>query len=138
MSGALRVYVRGFESQANGEKIATALEQMGFDIKETFDGGSDSLGGLIQTGITPYDDLNCEDSEVVGQIDKVVDLIHEVVPSAFVQYDVWEEIGGDHGSPGHEGRYGCCAVRAVVEAEAISSGFTVVDPDGEEEDDEDA
>lgn len=135
MSGALRVYVRGFESQANGEKIVAALERMGFDIKDAFDGDSDTLGGLIETGITPYDNLDFGDSEVVGQIDKVEALIHQVVPTAFVQYDIWEEIGGDHGSPGYEGRYGCCAMRAVVEEEGQPQ-FTIVDSDDEEEEDD--
>lgn len=52
-SDALQLFVRGFETQENGDKMVLVLLGYGFEIKHKFDGSQGTLGGLIETWIPP-------------------------------------------------------------------------------------
>jgi hypothetical protein len=96
MQQALRLYVRGFENRVLGDHLIEALEDIGFQVKECFDGESDSQGGIIETYITPLDCLSVENPQ---QAVEAIEQSAGSVKGVFVQFDLWQELGGDHGNP---------------------------------------
>jgi hypothetical protein len=85
---ALQVFVRGFETAEAGDNLVEKLQDIGFQIAMRAGGGVDSLGGIIETYITPVIHLDPED------VEDIANEIYEVVgpePSAvFVQYLAYE------------------------------------------------
>lgn len=62
---ALQIFVRGFHSQEAGQKLASVLSDLGFELKDCFDGSSDDLGGLIETQIMDVNQLyECTPAEI--------------------------------------------------------------------------
>jgi hypothetical protein len=94
-SDALQVFVRGFETKENGDKIVRVLQGYGFEIKEKFDSSADTFGGLIETYITPVDHLDCADPHRLGQAARRV-----AGEQTFIQYEYWDRVwGGDSRQP---------------------------------------
>jgi len=82
---ALQLFVRGFETQENSDKIVRVLQDIGFEIKEKFDGTQDTLGGLIETYITQFDHLACDSLDEIRQaVYRVSDV------ETFIQYRSWD------------------------------------------------
>jgi hypothetical protein len=65
MIDALQVFVRGFEDVERGEVIISYLTELGFRVKLAADGGSDSLGGLIETDVVYQDELQETDPGII-------------------------------------------------------------------------
>ena len=65
MIDALQVFVRGFEDVERGEVIISYLTELGFTVKLAADGGSDSLGGLIETDVVYQDELQETDPGII-------------------------------------------------------------------------
>lgn len=76
---AVQVFVRGFQSSQNGDRIIKILEGLGFDIKESFDGTADSRGGIISTHIAPVDELETDN------LDEIREAV-AVAEGTFIQY----------------------------------------------------
>jgi hypothetical protein len=121
---ALQLFVRGFETSESGDKIVRVLQEYGFDVKEQFDGSTDSLGGLIETHVTPVDSLACDD------LDEIVQAVRRVAgDQVVVQHEFWDRMqgGDDRRPPQDQGAGGGKSPNAYQE-EAEANCFT----DGEE------
>jgi hypothetical protein len=92
---AIRIAVRGFGTRADGDRIIDKLANIGFDLAETIDPKCDDLGGVIETLISPVDDLDLDDyDDPVPEI-KAKILAGEDV-ACFVQWDGYEQVDGDN------------------------------------------
>lgn len=61
MDDALYLAVTGFQTQVAGNKLIRALSETGFKIEFCADGESDSMGGIIETAITPTTALETDE-----------------------------------------------------------------------------
>ena len=87
MNGALQVFVRGFETQAAGERIVKVLKNYGFSILECFDGESDDGGGVIETNICEAAFLDNN-----GDLNPLQETVFAVAPpGTFLQYRSYME-----------------------------------------------
>lgn len=85
---AVQLFVRGFHDQETSNRIRAFIEgTVGFEVKVAIDGQSDSLGGIIETYITPVIELEIVDLE---QIKKG---IYQAAnkPTVFVQWSKYEK-----------------------------------------------
>lgn len=76
---ALQIFVRGFESREAGQQVVTALNELGFEVQEAFDGTEDDRGGLIGTRIMPTDELETDDLDAILEAVALAD-------GTFIQY----------------------------------------------------
>ena len=83
MFDAIRLYVRGFETEANGNPIRAALEDIGFEIALAADGASDTSGGIIETRIAQTDELSADDLE------EMLRRIHAACNGVTVQWRIY-------------------------------------------------
>lgn len=80
MIDAIQVFVRGFETQGNGERIVEVLQNFGFTVTDCFDGTADSRGGLIETAICYEDNLEGDLNEIQGAVFAIAP------PGTFIQH----------------------------------------------------
>jgi hypothetical protein len=64
---ALQVFVRGFEDKATVARdlVIAVLEGIGFRLKDTWESDASELGRLIETEITPVEELDPPDLEKI-------------------------------------------------------------------------
>jgi hypothetical protein len=82
---AIQLFVRGFHSEELGDKIIAKLQDIGFSVDLACAGESDDLGGIIETHITPVDQLSVEAETIKAAI-------HAIDPDTpiFVQWRIWQ------------------------------------------------
>jgi hypothetical protein len=66
-SDAIQIAVRGFHSSKASQDIIERLLGFGFEVKQCFDSSSDSMGGLIETQIMPWEQVDADSLEEICQ-----------------------------------------------------------------------